>query len=413
MDLASLFVTNKKERPVSDLRLSAPVLDAMRADLPVVAEHVVAAVIAEVPAYSEPFRGSMGRNIETAVATALTGFLESLSGAAPSVDRAQQVLDAAYRLGEGEARSGRSMDALAAAYRIGTHRAWDTLSEIAVDAGLPAGDIARFAGLVFDFLDQLSAVSVAGHAAQLSQDDRLRERHRTAVAHALLAGQPEDQIRDIAERADWPVPDQLIAVVVPRSAAPTVRAQLDPDTLELDADITALSDWPHHLVLLVPGGPVGAAGRTARLALLDAVAHADVVVGPARPWMEARSSLERAVRVLKLRSDDAGEESPSPRGAIDTETHLADVVLMADEVARADLRERVLRPLADLRPSASEKLTETLRAWLLHQGHRDEIATALFVHPQTVRYRLGQLRELYGERLDDPAFIREASVALA
>ena len=391
--------------------MSAQVLDAMRADLPVVAEQVVAAVIAEVPAYSEPFRGSMGRNIETAVATALTGFLESLAGAEPSADRVQRVLDAAYRLGEGEARSGRSMDALAAAYRIGTHRAWDLLSEIAVDAGLPAGDVARFAGLVFDYLDQLSAVSVAGHAGQLSQDDRLRARHRAAVAHALLAGQPEDQIRDIADRADWPVPDQLIAVVVPRSTAPTVRAQLHPDTLELDADITALSDWPHHVVLLVPGGPVGSADTT-RLAVLDALAQTDAVVGPARPWTEARSSLERAVRVLRLRAE-ASEKGPAPSGAIDTERHLADVVLMADEVARADLRERVLRPLADLRPSASEKLTDTLRAWLLHQGRRDEIATALFIHPQTVRYRMGQLRELYGERLDDPAFIRDASIALA
>jgi DNA-binding transcriptional ArsR family regulator len=401
----------QKVGEVSDLRLSAQVLDAMRADLPVVAEQVVAAVIAEVPAYSEPFRGSMGRNIETAVATALTGFLESLAGAEPSADRVQQVLDAAYRLGEGEARSGRSMDALAAAYRIGTHRAWDILSEMAVDAGLPASDIARFAGLVFDYLDKLSAVSVAGHAGQLSQDDRLRARHRAAVAHALLAGQPEDQIRDIADRADWPVPDQLIAVVVPRSTAPTVRAQLDPNTLELDADITALSDWPHLLVLLVPGGPVGPADPT-RSAVLDALAQTDAVVGPARPWTEARSSLERAVRVLRLRAE-ASEDGPALSGAVDTERHLADVVLMADEVARADLRERVLRPLADLRPIAAEKLTDTLRAWLLHQGRRDEIATALFIHPQTVRYRLGQLRDLYGERLDDPAFIRDASIALA
>jgi hypothetical protein len=398
---------------MADLRLSAAVLDAMRADLPVVAEQVVAAVIAEVPAYSEAFRGSMGRNIETAVATALTGFLESLTGAEPSADRVQQVLDAAYRLGEGEARSGRSMDALAAAYRIGTHRAWDLLSAIAVEAGLPAGDIARFAGLVFDYLDQLSAVSVAGHAGQLAQDDRLRERYRTAVAHALLAGQPEDQIRDIADRGEWPVPDQLIAVLVPRSTAPTVRAQLDPDTLELDADITALSEWPHHLVLLVPAGPAGAADQTARLAVLGALAQTDAVVGPARPWMEARSSLERAVRVLKLRTEGSAEESLAPGGAVDTERHLADVVLMADEVARSDLRERVLRPLADLRPSAVEKLTETLRAWLLHQGRRDEIAAALFVHPQTVRYRLGQLRDLYGDRLDDPAFVRDASIALA
>ena len=86
---------------------------------------------------------------------------------------------------------------------------------------------------------------------------------------------------------------------------------------------------------------------------------------------------------------------------------------MADETARTDLRERVLRPMADLRPSACEKLTETLRAWLLHQGRRDEIAASLFVHPQTVRYRLGQLRDLYGESLDDPVFIRDASIALA
>ena len=55
-----------------------------------------------------------------------------------------------------------------------------------------------------------------------------------------------------------------------------------------------------------------------------------------------------------------------------------------------------------LRPATAEKLAETLRAWLLHQGRRDDVAAALFVHPQTVRYRMGQLRELYGDRLDDP-----------
>jgi hypothetical protein len=392
---------------VSEFQVARSVLDGMRAELPRVAEDVIAAVIADVPAYSEAFRGSMGRNIETAVALALTGFLDSLGEPEPSADRSQQVLNAAFRLGEGEARSGRSMDALAAAYRIGTHRAWDLLSAIAVDAGLPAGDIARFAGLVFDFLDQLSAVSVAGHAAQLAQDDRLRERHRTALAHALVAGQPEDQLVEVAERADWQPPATLTAVILPRSAAPTVAVQLDPDTLELDADITALSEWPQHMVLLVPGPSGARAARTARAALINAIAHGDAVVGPARPWADARSSLERGIRVLRLNvAADGGT-------AVDTERFLADLVLTADEVARADLRERVLLPMRDLRPSAAEKLTDTLRAWLLHQGRRDEVATALFVHPQTVRYRMGQLRELYGDRMDDPAFIRDASIALA
>ena len=44
---------------------------------------------------------------------------------------------------------------------------------------------------------------------------------------------------------------------------------------------------------------------------------------------------------------------------------------------------------------------------------RDDVAAALFVHPQTVRYRMGQLRELYGDRLDDPATIRDLTLALA
>jgi DNA-binding PucR family transcriptional regulator len=79
----------------------------------------------------------------------------------------------------------------------------------------------------------------------------------------------------------------------------------------------------------------------------------------------------------------------------------------------ADLRAQVLGPLDDLRPATRQKLAETLLAWLLHQGRRDDVAAALFVHPQTVRYRMGQLRELYGDRLDDPATVRDLTIALA
>ncbi len=87
-------------------------------------------------------------------------------------------------------------------------------------------------------------------------------------------------------------------------------------------------------------------------------------------------------------------------------------MLTADEEALADLRVRVLAPLAELRPTTAEKLTDTLRSWLLHHGRREDIADELFVHPQTVRYRMGQLRELYGDRLDDPATVLELTIAL-
>ena len=88
-------------------------------------------------------------------------------------------------------------------------------------------------------------------------------------------------------------------------------------------------------------------------------------------------------------------------------------MLHADESALADLRARVLAPLEGLRPGTAEKLADTLRAWLLHQGRRDDIAAALFVHPQTVRYRMGQLRDLYGDNLDDPDTVLALTLALA
>ena len=77
---------------------------------------------------------------------------------------------------------------------------------------------------------------------------------------------------------------------------------------------------------------------------------------------------------------------------MDTETHLATLLIQSDPEALADLRRRALEPLSELRPSAAERLEQTLRSWLLHQGRRDDVAAELMVHPQTVRYRMTQLR---------------------
>ena len=89
------------------------------------------------------------------------------------------------------------------------------------------------------------------------------------------------------------------------------------------------------------------------------------------------------------------------------------LVLSADPEALADLRARALAPLADLRPAVAEKLTDTLRSWLFHHGRREDVAAELFVHPQTVRYRMNQLRDLYGDRLDDPETVLELTIALS
>ncbi len=385
--------------PSRGLRLPEPVVTGMRAELPGVAERVVETVIREVPSYSEPFRGRMGRNIETAVAMALGGFLDMAAtpaGVEPG-SRVESVFDAAYALGRGEARSGRSMDALAAAYRVGARVAWHDMSGTAVEHGLPAADLARFAELVFEYIDQLSAASVSGHADELATSGRVRERHLERLADGILAGVDPGGLGGLAERADWATPETLTAVILPDSAVGSIRPQLDGRTLLAGGDAPGLEDRPDLAVLLVPD--LTATGRRDLVALLR---DRGAVVGPARQWATSRASYQRALRTLALALD----------GSADSEEHLVPLVLTADAPALADLRARVLAPMAGLRPSTAEKLVETLRSWLLHQGRRDDIAAALFVHPQTVRYRMGRLRELYGDRLTDPVFVLEATVAL-
>src|SRR4051812_13943394 len=157
---------------------------------PTVAGQTVAAVIIEVPSYAGALTGAMGENIEAAVQMALAGFLKLASRSHDSDPSTPlgPTLEGAYALGRGEARSGRSMDALLAAYRVGARVAWREMADAAAQAGLHAQTMAQFAELVFAYIDELSAASVAGHGDELSTSGRVRERYLERLARQLLAG---------------------------------------------------------------------------------------------------------------------------------------------------------------------------------------------------------------------------------
>jgi len=379
-------------RAAAALVLPPEVTVAMRAALPTVADDVVAAVIDEVPSYTDAFSGPMGETIRSAVRLALGGFL-SLAEQRGSGQRTPTApaIEGAYQLGRGEARSGRSSEALLSAYRIGAQVAWQRLAAVALDGGVDAATMAAFAQAVWAYIDELSATSAAGHGDESATAGRVRQRLLDRVAQHLLTGAPEKTVLAAAERAEWPLPTTLTAVIVPEAQVGSVLQLVHTATLQA----TDLPELEAAVLLLVPDTH----GRR-RAALLRAVEGRQCLVGPARPWLEVRTSYDRARRAQERGLGD------------DTEAHLPELVLTADPDALADLRTAVLAPLADLRPASAAKLAETLRAWLLHQGRRDDIATALFVHPQTVRYRMAQLRELFGDKLEDPHTVLALTIAL-
>ncbi|MDX8147514.1 helix-turn-helix domain-containing protein [Lentzea sp. BCCO 10_0061] len=369
-------------RRATELALDEKTVTALRAVLRTTADEVVRAIIDEVPSYANALSGRMGGTIRRAVRTALGAYLDLASGAGGGGGAG----DAAYELGRGEVRDGRSMDALLSAYRVGARVAWRGLAAGAVPAGLPAAEVAKFAELTFAYIDELSAASAAGHADELAARGLAHERHLEQLARDLLAGSSTEVLQAAAQRAGWQPPTTLTAVLLPAFQARPAYRLLDPGTLVLD-------DLPDSTgVLFVPDAD--------RSHLLRQLVSRSAVVGPARPWTRATASYARAVRARSLSLDIR-----------DTEDHLAALVLSADPDAYADLRARALAPLLALPATSAQKLEETLRAWLLHQGRREDVAAALFVHPQTVRYRMGQLRDLFPD-LGSPLRVLELTLAV-
>ena len=95
------------------------------------------------------------------------------------------------------------------------------------------------------------------------------------------------------------------------------------------------------------------------------------------------------------------EGGQPPRGVIFSDEELADA-----------LRAARLAPLQRLRPAQQDRLAETLLAWLQHGCNANEVAQHVHVHPQTVRYRLRQVEDLFGDQLRDPDRRSELEIAL-
>lgn len=378
-------------------RLPRAFLSELRPHIPEVSVLAVRTIMAEVPTYDRALDGPMGETIRAAVQMTLEGFLGlAARGTSLDVSAPAPVVKGAYALGAAESRSGRSIEALLAAYRIGARVSWRELSAAALTAGATADQLAMLAGMVFAYIDELSAATVAGHRDQEESSDRLLRQRRERLAIALVHGEGEEVVDGLVERSEWTPPRTLTAALLPHAQArPALSGAPDTSLVLIEAPL----HHPDHTAVLL-------AGTGSRESLLRLLHGRDAVVGPTKPWRQVRSSYLRAVRGLEL------PRPPASDAPLDTNAHLPELVVTADRDAWLDLRARALTPLASLSESSRTKLTDTLRAWLLHQGRRDAVAAELFVHAQTVRYRMGQLRDLFGDALDDPRRVQELVLAL-
>ncbi|MGH3168996.1 MAG: PucR family transcriptional regulator [Trebonia sp.] len=362
---------------------------AMRAELPSLTDEVIAEIRRLIPEYARSMDGLYGETFRMGVAQCMKTFVDLVAD--PSAPRDSR--DAICRLlGEFEAREGRTMDHLQAAYRIGAQIAWRRMTKVVLRAKLSAAVMGALADALFSYTDELASLSAEGYRDEQRRSGQARQQHRARLLRLLLE-QPaisREVMAEVAEHADWPLPATVTLAALRPFAKP---GETERDAARIDGDILADLTCPRPLVLIP--GPVAETRESALTAALD---RYRIAIGLTVPLDLAADSLRWAQHVLTLAED--GVIPPAP--LIRCEDHLVELWLLSDMTLARQITERQMGVLAQIPAHERAWLIDTFEPWLERRGTATEIAAMLGVHVQTVRYRIKQLKEIFGDAIDDP-----------
>jgi PucR C-terminal helix-turn-helix domain/GGDEF-like domain len=218
------------------------------------------------------------------------------------------------------------------------------------------------------------------------------------VRGSAIGSEPLSQMAALGWRSTGPVtavvgaaPERLEDEVLPDVHRTARRADLD-----------ALAGVHGGRLVVVVGG-IGEPVAVANL-LLPLFGDGPVVVGPRAEDITAASRVTRAA-LAALRAAPGWPAAPRP---VSSDDLLPERTLAGDNEARDELIESVYRPLA----KSGDVLVETLTVFLDSGGGLEAAARALYVHANTVRYRLRRISDICGHAPTDPRGAYTLQVAL-
>lgn len=224
------------------------------------------------------------------------------------------------------------------------------------------------------------------------------------VVDALLRGETDDSVHSRAAALGWGTHDSVVVVV---GQAPDAEPEAVVDDIHRAArasHVDVLAGVQGDRLIAILGGARDPVRATRHLAAQ--FGPGAVVIGPTVPDLlsAARSA---AAAVAGVVAAAAWPEAPRPVLAEDL---LAERAVAGDATARARLVDDVYQPLL----GAGSALAETLGVYLEQTASLEATARLLFVHPNTVRYRLRRVAEITGYTPSEPrgAFTLRLALAL-
>jgi len=229
-------------------------------------------------------------------------------------------------------------------------------------------------------------------------------RLESLVVDTLLRGEADDALRSRAAALGWGNHDSVVVIV---GRTPDAEPEAVVDEIRRTArasHLDVLTGVQGDRLVAILGG-AGDSVRATRH-LVAQFGDGPVVIGPTVPDLLAAGH-SAAAAVAGLLAVPAWPDAPRPVLADDL---LPERALAGDAVARQQLVRDIYRPLT----SSGTALIETLSAFLEQASSLEATARLLFVHPNTVRYRLRRVTEITGYAPTDPrqAFTLRLALAL-
>jgi DNA-binding PucR family transcriptional regulator len=260
------------------------------------------------------------------------------------------------------------------------------VAESEVNEMAAAGEEEALAQAILKFSREIafSAARVYARAAETrgAWDARLQ----ALLVDALRRGDSADVLASRAAALGW-TDAPPVAVVVGRSPGGDTAAVLHAVyRAARRARVEVIGGVHGDRIVAVVGGandPVATAGQ-----LAPAFGDGPIVVGPAVPSLDLATESARAA-LAGFRAASAWPGAPKPVAA---DALLPERALAGDAEARRVLRHEVYGALT----RAGGSLLETLDAFFASGGVLESAARELYVHPNTVRYRLKRCSEVTG-----------------